>query len=135
MRGKYVTNKDFEEAIEIQKQIIHQIILKWPGNILGGIWVDTLLRYLLSVSLRLRRVLDIMVKTFGKEVYISRLSLDVSSAVTGIHLIKPGTFRQLIQRDGFGHIFWNKYGEKVFIIMQLTNKSLVTDFLKGVIID
>lgn len=130
-----MTNKDTEEAIQIEKHILHQIVLERPNDILGGIWFGSLRGYPPFVSLRLPRALGIIVKPSGKEVYLPEPSRDASSTVTGVHLIKLGLLRQMIQRDGFGEIFWNECGEEAFVTMQVIDERLVADFLQGAVPD
>jgi hypothetical protein len=95
-----VANKDSEEAIQIEKHTLYQIVLERPNDILGGIWFGSLPGYPPFVSLRLPRALDIIVRPSSKGVYIPEPSPGASSTVTGTYLIKLGVFRQMIQRDG-----------------------------------
>jgi hypothetical protein len=124
-----------EEAIRIEKQTLHQIVLERPDDILGGIWFGRLRGYPPFVSLRLPRALDIIVKLSGQDVYVSEPSRGASSTVTGVHLIKLGVFRQMIQRDGFGEIFWNECGEEVYVTMVVVDERLIADFLRGAVPD
>jgi hypothetical protein len=41
----------------------------------------------------------------------------------------------MIQRNGFGIIFWNKYGEKTFVTIEIIDERLVVDFIQGVVLD
>lgn len=125
-----MADKDSEEAIQIKKNTLYQIVLKRPNNILGGIWFGSLPGYPLFVSLRLLRALDIIVRLSSKGVYILEPSPGASSTVTETYLIKLGVFRQIIQRDGFSKIFWNDCGEEAFITMLVINKGLAADFIK-----
>ena len=50
-------------------------------------------------------------------------------------MIKLGLLRQMIQRDGFGEIFWNECREEVFVTMQVIDERLVADFLRGAVLD
>lgn len=88
------------------------------------------------VSLRLSRALDVIVKQSGHEVYAPGPPTDAGSIVTGgAHLIKIGVFRQMIQRDGFGEIFWNECGEQAFVTVGVVDKRLVADFIRGAVPD
>jgi hypothetical protein len=39
----------------------------------------------------------------------------------------------MIQRDGFGIIFWNECGEEAFVIMEVIDERLVADFIQGAV--
>jgi hypothetical protein len=58
-------------------------------------------------------------------------TLDTSRTFTGVYSIKLEYFRQLIQRDGFGAIFWNEYRGEVFIVIQVMDKELIVDFIQA----
>ena len=45
-------------------------------------------------------------------------------------MIKLEVFRQIIQRDGFGEIFWNNYGEEAFVTMLVIDEGLVAEFIR-----
>lgn len=125
-----MTNKDIKEAMQIEKHSLHQIVLERPNDILGGIWFGSLRGYPPFVSLRLPRALDIIVRPSSQEVYIPEPSPGASSTVTGTYLIKLEVFRQMIQRDGFGEIFWNDCGEEAFVTMLVIDEGLVAEFIR-----
>jgi hypothetical protein len=79
--------------------------------------------------------LDILVKPSGQEVYVPGPSPDASSTVTRIYLIKLECFKQMIQRDGFGIIFWNECREEAFITIEVIDERLVADFIQGAVPD
>jgi hypothetical protein len=39
----------------------------------------------------------------------------------------------MIQRDGFGEIFWNDCGEEAFVTMLVIDEGLVADFIRGAV--
>jgi hypothetical protein len=78
--------------------------------------------------------LDIIIKPSGQEVYVPGPSPDAST-VTGTYLIKLECFKQIIQRDGFGIIFWNECGEEAFVTMEVRDERLVADFIRGTVPD
>ena len=123
-------NKYFTGAIQFEKGILHRIMLERPTDILGGIWFGGPQKYPPSVSLRLSRALSDIIKPSGQEIYVSEPSPGASSTVTGIYLIELGCFGQMIQRDGFGEIFWNDCGEGAFVTMQVIDERLVADFIR-----
>jgi hypothetical protein len=129
-----VANKDFKGGIRLEKHTLQQIVLERPNDILGGIWLGSPQGYPPSVSLRLLRALDIIIKPSGQEVYAPGPP-DASSTVTGVHLIKLGVFRQMIQRDGFGEIYWNECGEDAFVTIDVVDERLVADFIQGAVPD
>jgi hypothetical protein len=120
-------------VIQFEKHALYRIVLERPTDILGGIWFGSLLGYPPFVSLRLPKSLGNIFKLSGQEVYVAEPSPDASSAGTyfkGIYLIELECFRQMIQRDGFGKIFWNDCGEGAFVTMQVVDKGLVADFIR-----
>jgi hypothetical protein len=50
-------------------------------------------------------------------------------------LIKLGVFKEMIQRDRFGLIFWNEYGDEVYVIIEVIDEGLVADFIRGIVLD
>ncbi len=128
-----MANNFFEGAIQFEKHTLQQIVLERPNDILGGIWFGSLRGYPPFVSLRLSKSLGNIVKPFGRNFYVSEPSPDASSTgtyITKIYLIELGCFRQMIQRDGFGTIFWNDCGEEAFVTMEVTDEGLVADFIR-----
>ena len=79
--------------------------------------------------------MDIIIKPSGQEVYAPGPSPNASVTVTGVHLISLGFFRQMIQRDGFGKIFWNECGEEAFITIEVVDEGLAADFMRGAVPD
>jgi hypothetical protein len=132
MAEKSAANQYFEGAIQFEKHTLQRIVLERPTDILGGIWFGSPLGYP-SVSLRLSRVLGNIVKPSGREVYVRGPSLGDSSTVMGLFLIKLEYFKQMIQRDGFGEVFWNECGEEAFVTMQVVDERLVADFIRGAV--
>lgn len=41
----------------------------------------------------------------------------------------------MIQRDGFGMIFWNECGEEAFVTMEVVDQGLVDEFIRGAVPD
>lgn len=76
-----------------------------------------------------------IIKPSGREVYIGGPSPATSSIAAGIFMIELGYFKQMIQRDGFGEIFWNECGEEAFVTMQVIDAGLVADFIRGTVLD
>jgi hypothetical protein len=135
MAEKFGANQYFEEAIQFEKHTLQRIVLERPTDILGGIWFGSPLGYPL-VSLRLSRALGNIVRQSGVEVYVGRPSPDASSTVTKTpYLIKLECFKQMIQRDGFGEIFWNECGEEGCVTVQVIDAGLVADFIRGAVPD
>jgi hypothetical protein len=130
---KFVANKDFKGAIQFEKQTLQRIVLERPTDILGGIWFGCPGGLLLSITLRLSKALGNIINS--REVYIDRPSLDACGIVTGVFLIEIGCFRQMIQRDGFGELFWNQCGEEAFVTMQVLDAGLIADFIQSVVLD
>jgi hypothetical protein len=50
------------------------------------------------------------------------------STVLPISLIKLERFIQLIQKDGFGDILWNDYGDVAFVTIYVIDNKLIADF-------
>lgn len=125
----------FLRAIEFKKQTLQQIVFERPADILGGIWFGSLRGYPPFVSLRLQKSLGNIVKPSGQVVYVPEPSLGVSSTVTGTYLIKLECFKQMIQRDGFGTVFWNECGEEAFVTMLVMDERLAADFIRGAVLD
>jgi hypothetical protein len=50
------------------------------------------------------------------------------STVLPISFIKLELFMQLIQRDRFGDILWNDYGNVAFVTIYVINNKLIADF-------
>jgi len=130
---KILYQQRFEGAIQFEKRTLQQMVLERPTDILGGIWLCRVWGYPPFISLRLPRALDIIVKPSGQEVYVPQLSPDAT--MTDTKLIKFGYFKQLIQRDGFGIIFWNECGDEAFVTMEVTDERLVADFVRGTVPD
>jgi len=130
-----VANQCFEGAIRFEKHTLQQIVLERPTDILGGIWFGSPQGYPPCVLLRLPRALDIIVKPSGQEVYVPGPSPGASSTTTRIYLIKLECFKQMIQRDGFGVIFWNECGEEAFVTMEVIDAGLAEDFIRGAVPD
>jgi hypothetical protein len=53
-----VANKIFEEAIQIEKHTLQQIVLQRPNDILGGIWFGSLRGYLLPPVRQYERLVN-----------------------------------------------------------------------------
>lgn len=58
-------------------------------------------------------------------------ALDTSRPFTAVYSIDLRAFRQLIQRDGFGAIFWNENGGEAFVAIQVMDKGLIADFIQA----
>jgi len=120
-------------VIRIEKHTFYQIVLERPNDILGSIWFGNLPGYPPFVSLRLSRALDIMVRPYDKDkVCIPKFSPGASSVVTGKCRIKLEIFMQLIQRDGFGELYWNDCGNESFVTMTVIAEGLLADFIAAV---
>jgi len=49
----------------------------------------------------------------------------------GIYFIELESFKQLIQRDGFGAIYGNDCGEeKAFVTIEVLDKGLIAEFIR-----
>lgn len=76
--------------------------------------------------------MDNIIKQSGQEVYVPGPSPGAGSTVTGgAQLIKLGVFRKMIQRDGFGPIYWNECGGGAFVTLEVTCEALAADFVQG----
>jgi hypothetical protein len=126
-----VANKDFKGVIRFEKHTLQQIVLERPTDILGGIWFGSPPGFVPFVSLRLSSVLGDIIKPSGQEVLMPEPALDASRTFTGVYSIELECFRQLIQRDGFGAIFWNEYRGEAFVAMQVMDKELIVDFIQA----
>jgi hypothetical protein len=135
MAGKLWLTNTFEGAIRFEKHTLQRIVLERPTDILGGIWFGSPQGYPPCVLLRLPKALDIIIKPSGQEVYVPGPSPGASSTATRIYLIKLECFKQMIQRDGFGVIFWNECGEEAFVTMEVIDTELVEDFIRGAVPD
>ena len=130
-----MANINFEEAIQIEKQTLQQIVLERPRDVLGGIWLGSPQGYPPTISLRLSRALDVIIKASGQVVYVPGSSPGASKTVTGVHLIELGDFGQMIRKDGFGEIIWNECREEAYVTIVVQDERLVADFLRGVVSD
>ena len=129
-------DRDSEGGIRFEKCTLQHIVIERPNAILGGIWFGGPQGYPPFVSLRLSRALDDIIRTSGQDVYVPGPSPEAGSTVTGgALLIKLGIFRQMIQRDGFGPIYWNECGGDAFISMEVIDEGLAADFVQGAILD
>jgi hypothetical protein len=72
------------------------------------------------------------VKLFSQEVHQLELSLDAGSTFTALYLIKLGDLCQLIQRDGFGTIFWNnsREGDDAIVSVEVVDEGLMAEFIQ-----
>uniref|UniRef100_A0A1Y1K5F7 Uncharacterized protein n=1 Tax=Photinus pyralis TaxID=7054 RepID=A0A1Y1K5F7_PHOPY len=118
-------------VIQFEKQTLQQIVLERPTNILGDIWFGSPPGFVPFVSLRLSGELRDIIKLSGQDVLMPEPSRDTSGTFTGVYSIKLECFRQLIQRDGFGAIFWNEYGGEAFVAMQVMDKELIAAFIQA----
>lgn len=79
--------------------------------------------------LRLPRALYDIVGPSGQVVLVPGPSPH-SRTVTETYFIDVDDFEKLIQRDGFGDIFWNDLGEQGFVSMVVEDDGLVADFIR-----
>jgi hypothetical protein len=78
--------------------------------------------------------LDSSVRQRGQEVFIPEPSPNASIETFSkrIYFIELEYLQQLIQRDGFGKIYWNYHtGEEAFVTMEVVDEGLVADFIKA----
>lgn len=83
------------------------------------------------VSVRLPTALDVMVRPSSQEVYIPEPSPGAAGKVTGTYLISLRVFRHMLERDGFGEIFWNNCGKEVFVTLLVIDEGLAEDFIRN----
>jgi hypothetical protein len=131
-----LTNLTSEELIKFDKHILYQILfnrgLDSPSthqttNILGTIWFGKLRNRPPFVSLSLPSILNTIVKSSGQEIDMHDTT-GTRSTVLPISPIKLERFMQLIQRDGFGDILWNDYGNVAFVTIYVIDNELIADF-------
>jgi hypothetical protein len=130
-----LTNLTSEELIKFDKNILYQILnlglndrsTDQPTNILGKIWFGRLGDRPPFVSLRLPSVLGTIVKSSGQEVDVYDTA-GAGRTVSLLSLIKLERFMQLIQRDGFGDMLWNDYGDNAFVSIYVLDNELIADF-------
>jgi hypothetical protein len=84
------------------------------------------------ISVRLSRALDDIVVLFGEEILITGTAPDTGERCEDIPVgsIELECFRILIQRDGFGPVFWNESGEEAFASMEVIDEKLIGDFTR-----
>jgi hypothetical protein len=78
----------------------------------------------------LSRALDDIIVSFGQEIIITGTAQDTCERCEDIPVgsIELERFRELIQRDGFGTVFWNESGREAFVSMEVIDEKLIQDF-------
>jgi hypothetical protein len=71
-----------------------------------------------------------IIKPSGQEVFLSSPAPDANKIFEGVYSIKLRCFIKLIQRDGFGGIFWNETEGKAFVSIEVLDEKLGADFIR-----
>ncbi len=71
-----------------------------------------------------------IIKLSGQEVLVPEPTPDANRTFTGVYSIELKCFRQLVQRDGFGTIFWNEHRGEAFVTMEVIDEELIADFIQ-----
>jgi hypothetical protein len=71
-----------------------------------------------------------IIKLSGQEVLVPKPTPDANRTFTGVYLIKLKCFRQLVQRDRFGTIFWNEHRGETFVTIEVIDEELIADFIQ-----
>jgi hypothetical protein len=76
--------------------------------------------------------LDDIVVSFGQKILITGTAQDTGERCKDIPVgsIELKCFRELIQRDGFGPVFWNESGGEAFVSMEVIDEKLIGDFTR-----
>ena len=119
-------------GIQCDKDTLCRIVRERPTDILGNIWFGCPLGYWPFVSLRLPKSLGKTVKLSRQDVHQPKPSLDAGNTFTALYSIKLGYLCQLIQRDGFGTIFWNdsKEGDDAIVLVEVVDEGLMVEFIQ-----
>jgi hypothetical protein len=72
------------------------------------------------------------IKLSNQEVHQPEPSPDAGSTFTALFSIKLGDLCQLIQRDGFGTIFWNdsREGDDAIVSVEVVDEGLMAEFIR-----
>jgi len=135
-RINHLLTPEVNLVVQFEKGILEWIVYERPGAIMGDIWLGIPPGLLPSISMRLERSLDAIIKSSGKEINIAPFSPHANIVNDApFYRIKVEALKQVIHRNGFGDIFWNETGEEGFITMQIADQELTADISReGVLV-
>ncbi|KAH6699909.1 hypothetical protein BKA61DRAFT_621262 [Leptodontidium sp. MPI-SDFR-AT-0119] len=118
--------------VQCDKDTLCRIVRERPTDISGSIWFGCPPGYRPFVSLRLPKSLGKTVKLPSQKVHQPEPSPDAGSTFTALYSIKLGDLCQLIQRDGFGTIFWNhsREGDDAIVSVEVVDEELIAEFIQ-----
>jgi hypothetical protein len=104
-------------------------VLEQPNNVIGTIWIGSLPGYPPFISLTLSRELDSTIIEYGEEINLPEPSPDTAVIVEGFYIIKLEHFREIIEKEGFGAIYWNECQSEGCVTIEVLDKDVVAECL------
>ena len=109
-----------------------EIISQHPSYINGDIWFSSPPGFPSCISIKLRREAGEIIRPVGRDVSVPDLSSNGPIDGANPSSIKLENFKQLVQRDGFGSIFWSECSDGGFVSMEVVEDGLKADLVQTV---
>jgi hypothetical protein len=118
-------------AIKFDKATLMKIIFQYPLYINGAIWFGSPPGFPQFISIPLCREAGEIIRPVGRDCVVPDRSCHGLTEANP-SLIELESFKQMIQRDGFGSIFWNEREDGGFVSVEVVEDGLETNLVQVV---